>query len=413
MKRALALIAIGASLALVSLASCTPKQTVQEDFLLYDAEDLARVRAEIQEGRGACLPAYRKLLEEADALLDSAAKAVIYKDILPPSGDKHDYMSQGPYWWPDPSKPDGLPYIRRDGERNPEIRNLVDREMLSFMADGVGTLGMAYYFSGDEKYAAKAAEFLRVWFLDPETKMNPNLNYSQRIPGVCDGRGIGCIDVRCFADMLAAVVMLRSSESWTDKDDAALQGWFSEFVTWLTESGNGLNEHSQPNNHGTFYDLQVAVEYMYIGRPDKAREYMESNTAFRFDQIGADGTQPRELARTNSIGYSTMNLRGLVMLAIVGEKLGLDFWNYTNTNGATLRDAIEWYFQYIFEGKPWEYQNISKTKSLRGLYKSLLMSAEHYDAAGYRAVVDSLYARDGIDREKQLSSREYLLYPVN
>ena len=403
MKRALIAIAI----AITALSACS--QT--EEFFLYDASDLAKVRKELRKDPSN--PAYLKLIEQADALLDSIPKSIVDKKDTPPSGDKHDYMSQGPYWWPDPTKPDGLPYIRRDGERNPEIFDLMDRENLSFMANSVETLGAAYYFSGDEKYAAKATEFLRVWFLDPETKMNPNLNYSQRIPGVCDGRGIGCIDTDGFTTMLAAVVMMRDSESWTDEDENGLKGWFEEYVNWLTTSSNGLDEHTQPNNHGTFYDLQVAVEYMYIGKPDKAREFMESSSAFRFDQIAADGAQPRELARTNSVGYSSMNLSGLISLAIVGEKLGLDFWNYTNVNGATLKDAIEWYFPYIFEGKEWEYQNINHIKSLRGISKSLLMSAKHYDAAGYRAIADTLYARDGIERERQLSNREYLLYPVN
>src|SRR5213594_3592179 len=32
--------------------------------------------------------------------------------------DPHDYYSEGPYWWPDPKNPRG-PYIRKDGERNP------------------------------------------------------------------------------------------------------------------------------------------------------------------------------------------------------------------------------------------------------------------------------------------------------
>ena len=69
-------------------------------------------------------------------------------------------MSLGPYWWPDPNKPDGLPYIRRDGERNPEISSDYDAPRFGALTGAVTTLALAYYFSDDEKYAARAALLL-------------------------------------------------------------------------------------------------------------------------------------------------------------------------------------------------------------------------------------------------------------
>ncbi len=118
-------------------------------------------------------------------------------------------MSIGPYWWPDPAKPDGLPYIRRDGEVNPERQAIKDVDYLKNLNADVSVLGLAYYLTGEEKYARHAADLLRVWFLNKETRMNPNLNYGQAIPGKTEGRGIGIIDTKGLVNLIDGVQLLK------------------------------------------------------------------------------------------------------------------------------------------------------------------------------------------------------------
>ena len=190
---------------------------------IWNAEHLAKVKEQIKQP--VYNTAYRQLIKDADKALKKEPLSVMMKDKVAASGDKHDYLSQARYYWRDPSKPDGKPYINKDGESNPEI-NRLDRVRLANMAGNVTTLSLAYYFSGEEKYAEKAAEQLRVWFLDKETKMNPNLNYAQIVPGKNGdkGRCFGVIDTYSFIGMLDAVQLLEKSAAFTPADSERLKG---------------------------------------------------------------------------------------------------------------------------------------------------------------------------------------------
>lgn len=169
--------------------------------------------------------AYQELKSEADKLLNVQPLSVMMKEKTPGSGNKHDYMSQARYYWPDPSKPDGLPYISRDGVSNPELDKL-DRNRLGSTASRITTLSLAWYFSEDEKYAQKATELIRVWFFNKDTYMNPNLEYAQMIPGRNNNKGrcYGVIDTYSFVEMLDAVKLLEQSKSFTSKDAKRLRG---------------------------------------------------------------------------------------------------------------------------------------------------------------------------------------------
>ena len=209
--------------------------------------------------------------------LETPLVSVMDKQKLPPSGDKHDFVSYGPYWWPDPKKPDGLPYIRRDGEVNPESRGpATDYHAMGRMADAVKTLALAYFLSHDEAYAAHAARLLRAWFLDPATRMNPNLNFGQAIPGVCEGRGVGIIDTVSLLPIPDATLVLLPSAAWTDADQQGLRDWFAAYLQWLLTSKNGKDEAAAENNHGTWYDAQVAALAIYVGRPEIARQTLQT-----------------------------------------------------------------------------------------------------------------------------------------
>lgn len=338
----------------VNLAPIPPKT------LVLDGGTLAK-NAQAMKTGGASekAKALQQLVEKANAvLLAGTLYSVMQKTPLPPSGNKHDYMSQGPYWWADPSKPDGKPYIRKDGQRNPEINGITDHDQMHDMIVDTELMALAYYFTRQEKYAQHAARLLRTWFLDEATKMNPHLNYGQGIPGITEGRGIGIIDSRDMYRAIDAAILLQASKSWKAGDQAGLKNWFSDYLTWLTESPIGRDEADEHNNHGTYYDVQVVASALFCGRDEVARKQLETTKARLSSQLQPDGSQPHELARTLSWNYTNMNLYGFLILARLAEHLSVDLWNYRTADGKGIRPAIDWLVPYAKNEKEWTHQQI-------------------------------------------------------
>ena len=350
------------TLLLVSTTTLAAEPPAKPQLILLNADSLDKAKQRLAGHDAALQPALDALLKDADKALKSAPGSVMDKKKAPASGDKHDYMSFGPYWWPDPKKADGLPYIRRDGEVNPEIRtgDACDNQRMGHMANSVTTLALAFHFTGDEKYAAHAAALLRTWYLDPVTRMNPNLNFGQAIPGICDGRGVGIIDSVCLLAIPDATILLSASKSWTAADQQGLRDWFAAYLDWLQTSKNGKDEAAAQNNHGTWYDAQVAAFALYAGKPDIARQTLETAKTKRIaHQIEPDGRQPLELARTKSFSYSHMNLNGMLTLATLGQRAGVDVLRYETSDGRSIRRALDYMMQYADASKKWPDKQIS------------------------------------------------------
>jgi len=360
--------------------SATPAEPLRV-FSLPGAT-LTQLRRDIAAGKMSD-PALQQLRKDADGALAQEPLSVTQKSEAPPSGDKHDYMSQAPYWWPDPAKSNGLPYIRRDGETNPDIERLPDHKNLSRLISTTHTLALAYFLLGDEKCAARASELLRVWFLDPETRMTPNLQYAQSVPGRNTGRGIGLIETRGVFRLVDTVGLLRDSKAWSKKDQEGMENWCGKFLDWMLESENGKDEAAAKNNHGTYYDVQIASLALFTGRVDLARNVLETARTKRLAaQIAPDGKQPLELARTKALGYSTMNLAGLCELALLGEKTGVDLWNYQTSDGRSVRKALDFLIPYVAGEKKWPYKQIVDYKP-NEISPILILAATKYKQPGY------------------------------
>jgi len=302
--------------------------------------------------------ALKALVEQANSALEFRPVSVMEKDGMPPSGDKHDYMSLAPYFWPNPDTKDGLPYIRKDGQTNPEVKKYKDKEYMPSMCAEVEKLSLAYFFTGNEKYAKHAATLLRVWFIDTATKMNPNLNFGQAVKGQNTGRGAGLIDTRHFIKVIDGAGLISTSASWSKQDALALQNWFASFLNWMQTSEIGLAEMKAVNNHGVWYDAQRLAFALYVNNTNLARDIVNNVKKRIGSQMNKDGFFPAELARTTSLHYSLFVMEPLVKIAEMANHIGVDLWNYKTTNGNSIKKGCDAILPYLLQQKPWTNEQI-------------------------------------------------------
>jgi len=372
---------------LFSVVLASAQQPAVPEVYALDSRLLQYSKEQVKKGNSLFLKPYDTLIKRADKALADGPFSVVSKEKIPPGGDKHDYMSMGPYWWPNPNTPDGLPYIRKDGERNPETKKFEDRENIRNLIETVKTLSLTYYFSDNKKYADRAALLLKVWFINPETRMNPNLNYGQSIPGITDGRAEGLIETVGLIEVVDGIGLIKASKSLSDADNQSLKKWFAEYLKWIQESKIGKDEIAAENNHGTWCDAQCIAFAFYTGQPKIATAIIETRAYQRItSQIREDGSQPRELARTVSWGYSNMNLRAFFTLANLAKNADIDLMNYKSKGFIPLHQALDFLIPYLKEEKKWEFKQIKPMEYDNTIF-SLRMGSINYHNPGYEELI--------------------------
>ncbi|WNO53720.1 alginate lyase family protein [Stakelama saccharophila] len=300
------------------------------------------------------------LRRAADAALRRGPYSVTDKTKTPASGDTHDYYSIGPYWWPDKTRPGGEPYIRRDGRINPERgTEAFDLTRFQALSDDVRVLALAYHYLGDRKYADHAAKLLRVWFVDPETRMNPNYDYAQAIPGRTAGRAEGVIDASRYVPVVEGIGLIGPANVLSKHDHAAIEGWFRQFVTWMATSASGRTERNKKNNHAIYYDMLLTQFALFADMDAVARHVAADFPRRRLaTQIDTEGKMPEELTRTRSWHYAHWALTAALEEATLAECVGVDLWSWRAKDGRGLADALEWLAPYQGNVADWPYKDI-------------------------------------------------------
>lgn len=356
---------------------------------IWDWDNLEKIRANINAKDASVMPSFEALILRADKELAKAPYSVVLKTKTPDSGDKHDYYSVGPYWWPDPKKSDGLPYIRKDGDVNPERHdNSLDSVRMSDFSTAVTTLALASHYTHNKAYANKAAEFVRAWFLEPETRMNPNMNHAQAIPGRSTGRGIGIIDSYGLVKVVDSLGLLEHSGALSEDDVKGLKRWFRDYSIWMLTSENGKDERKQVNNHGIFYDAQLMVFSAYAGDMGAVELILDGVKESRIpNQINAKGQLPLELKRTRAFHYTSYTLRAFFDAADIAECVGVDLWNYEMDKGQTLKSAIAYQTSYADDLSKWPYKELRKKVKTSSYYEIMLRARSVYPDIDFTAAM--------------------------
>ena len=388
----------------IALASSAAVAQPPPRVFVLQPGDLVETRKRLHANDASLLPALNKLKRDTDHALNGGTFSVAHKELAPPSGDKHDYMSIAPYWWPNPNTPNGLPYVRRDGEVNLERDQTSDRRRLDDLVRGVTTLALGYFFTGREDYAAHAARLMRAWFLDDATRMNPHLRYAQAVPGRNVGRAAGIIETHNLPELVDTVGILARSKSWSSEDQKGLQKWFDTYLAWLRGSPEGRAEAKAQNNHGTWYDVQIAAFALFVDKGDMAKKVLSAMAEKRIaKQIEPDGRQPRELERTLAWSYSLFNLEALFDGASMASRLGINLWSYESPDKRSMRKALDWLLPFAAGEKKWNYPQISGLQP--GKFAPFLRRAAlRYREPSYE---NALHKLSGVTPDQRL----HLLYP--
>lgn len=329
----------------------------QDDFLLFTGEQISAVRDSFRSNSPGLMDIKHDLVSIADRLLASGPWTITDIPGKAASGDPHDYYSESPYWWPNPADPDG-PYIRKDGLRNPD-RFMGHKNMMQEMAQSVFLLSMAGYFLDAPEYSRHAARILHVWFINDQTRMNPNLNHGQAITNKSTGRGVGIIDTHRLAKMLIGVELLAASGHWSVNEKQQLQKWFSEYLLWLQTSPNGRDEQAQGNNHSTWWAVQAACFGIFSGQTEFLDDlWTYTKKDLLESQIAANGSFPHEEARTRSLDYSYFNLNAFALLFRIASMQGVDLWQYRTSAGAGLESSLTYLSPYITDPGSWPGEQI-------------------------------------------------------
>ena len=268
------------------------------------------------------------------------------------AGGMHDFFSEGDYWWPDPQNPVG-PYVQRDGMSNPDNFN-EHRRALMRLSVQVPALVAAWRITKNERYAKHAARHLRAWFVDPSTRMNPNLQYAQAIHGRFTGRGIGIIDTIHLVEVARAIDVLKDSAALSMTELGGITQWFTDYLVWMTTSKNGIEEREAKNNHGTCWVMQVAAFAQLTG-DQKLLDFCRDRfkTVIVPNQIAVDGSFPQELRRTKPYGYSLFNLEAMATVAQILSTSEDNLWIFQTADGRGLRRAMEYMTPFIRDKKTW------------------------------------------------------------
>ena len=295
-----------------------------------------------------------EVLRQADEWLSREPVTVTAFVAERSAGGLHDFYSEGDYWWPDPENPDG-PYIRRDGESNPDNFSEHRKAMVDF-SRAVGSLTSAWLLTGKPKYAAAVEKQIHAWFIDGETKINPNLLYAQAIKGRYTGRGIGIIDTLHLIEVAQSLVRLREAGGISQDCLDGAVAWFSEYLRWMSTHEYGLDEMNAKNNHGTCWALQAAAFARLTGDKEVTELCRRRFTEiFLPGQMDPDGSFPQELARTKPYGYSLFNLDAMAALCHILSEDGEDLWEYATEDGKCMRKALDFMLPYVQDKDAWPY----------------------------------------------------------
>ena len=295
----------------------------------------------------------QRILKAADKYVSQEPLTITAFPAARSAGGLHDFYSQADYFWPNPNDLNG-PYFNRDGQSNPENFDEHRKVMVAFSVQ-VPALTAAWVLTGDSRFGKRACDHLRAWFVTPETRMNPNLEFAQAVQGRSTGRSYGIIDTLHLVEVARAVSFL-TPHMLSARDSVAVNAWFSAYLDWLLNSDRGQQERDTINNHAMCWALQAA-EFAHLVGNEKVREevYRRYRETLLPGQTAIDGSFPKELLRTKPYSYSIFNFDVMACLCQSFKGLTPEPAAFQLPDRRSLSKAAEFIYPYLKDKSAWKW----------------------------------------------------------
>lgn len=353
--------------------------------ITLNLEDLNKLKQEANNSKEISV-AKTQLLKKCDKILAERKKySVTYNGANLVGVDNNDFISYHGYMWPNPNTKNGMPYILIDGKRNRYSEKISDRIMLEGLSHDIINLGVAYFYTQDEKYVKWATSLLDCFFVNAKTRMNPNFDFSQVTPGKRETGG-SIMEAVMFIDVIEGIELMKSSSNFPKTLKGNLNNWFNDFLDWIETSPKGMVNALHTNNRGTYYTLLKCDIALFLDNQKLAAKIFKSEAYKRItDQISSKGEMKSELKRATPLGYLKYNLKAFKQLDNIGNKLGFDLYNYSGPKGESLKKAFEWLDRYKTGQSSWNYSSESgittprKSRMKAGEETSVRFTVERFD----------------------------------
>ena len=335
------------------------------------------------------LPAVNALRQKAELMLQEDDLSVTYKSDygISLSGDPHVYTSLSSYYWPVPGEPES-PWCYKDGQYNNLEIEKYDFLNWERMIKRIVTLTLAWWMTDNSRYADSAINQVRVWFLNSDTLMYPNLEYAQTIPNYKKGSSAGIIDVNQIDQLINSLGLLEMCTLWTSADTIGMKKWCQDMSNWLLHSESGKKENENENNHGTYYDKILLALSSYSGDSSIVYRVLNSFPEKRiYKQIDVSGEMPYEMKRANAYHYLQWSLSGLVSIAEIASNRGINIWDLKTENSGSILDALDWAAGYIKGEKIWNFQ-AKFDPLMNGLFEVIWRSSIHHEGK-YKSLLEN------------------------
>ncbi|MFR8975220.1 MAG: alginate lyase family protein [Eubacteriales bacterium] len=347
-------------------------------YLFMKAEDIIHIKEKLNGNS----ELQQALANKADTLMQTPPLSVTFHKSPAASGNSHDYFSEGPYWWPD-EKNLGGPYIRRDGEVNPNRFNHHFEDMQT-LSDVIAGLAQAGLFLESDEYMQKAVSLAEIWFVNKATKMSPHLEYGQAVRGICDGRSIGIIDTAQLIKVVAGLNLIEQTGKFTEQIEL-VKDWFRDYVYWMNHSKKGLEEKNYFNNHANWWNTQAAVFSAFAGDDALMNECFEKyRTDVIPNQTNNEGAFSDELTRTISYFYTLFNLEACAITCELAYHKGVDLWNFITKEGKGIKKSISFFKPYYINPFLWPHQQLNAHKGVMREWLPMRLAALHFCDAELR-----------------------------